>query len=358
MARVATRCYPLNELRALCVVPPWSGWMAPYERWHMARLGASVVLCLVLGASIGRAQDGSGEFKPSNDQVNKELDDSLRKEFEPPPPPPPPPPPVIVHHKDDRLKLTLGGMAAHMVAVLDDVTVSHRDHGTGGNDIDLDQVSDFDEEHTQTYRAWFEIGRHVALEGGYRGGVFRDTSANPTAFVFGRSAYAAGEMLDTKIETCTADLDLVLKPLNNRWIGLGIHLGARYMFWRTDLKGTGMNREESTLEAVVPVIGASIAFRPFKWWEIFARGRVGYLSYERDSGHYHHGDHDHYVEAKEKEAKSVELDVGMQFLIADTIGLIVGARLDYMDIEREVDAREESAKGTMKGVYAGLVLQF
>jgi len=326
----------------------------------MARLGAPVVLCLLLTAATSRAQEAApaDDFKPSNDQVNRELDDSLRKEFEPPPPPPPPPPPVVVHRHDDRLKLTLGGMAAHMVAVLDDVTISHRDHGSGGNDVDLDRVSDFDEEHTQTYRAWFEIGRHVALEGGYRGAVFRDSSASTSAFTFGRTLYAANEVVDKKIQVATADLDLVLKPLNNRWIGLGIHLGARYMFWRTNLEGSSFDREESTLEAVVPVIGASIAIRPFKWWEIFARGRVGYLSYDRDAGSYRRNGRRHYVEAKEKEAKSVELDVGMQFLIADTIGLIVGVRADYFDIEREVDAREERAKGTMKGVYAGLVLQF
>lgn len=327
----------------------------------MARLGAPVVLCLFLTAATGRAQEGApppDDFKPSNDQVNRELDDSLRKEFEPPPPPPPPPPPVVVHRDDDRLRLTLGGMAAHMVAVLDNVTISHRDHGSGGNDVDLDRISDFDEEHTQTYRAWFEIGRHVALEGGYRGAVFRDGSVNPTAFTFGRTTYGANEVVDKSIKVGTADLDLVLKPLNNRWIGLGIHLGARYMFWRTTLEGQSVNREESTLEAVVPVIGASIAFRPFKWWEIFARGRVGYLSYDRDAGSYRRNGRRHYVEAKEKEAKSIELDVGMQFLIADTIGLVVGVRADYMNIEREVDAREESAKGTMKGVYAGLVLQF
>lgn len=328
----------------------------------MARLGAPVVLCLFLAAAAtGRAQEEAppDDFKPSNDQVNRELDDSLRKEFEPPPPPPPPPPPVVVHRDRDRLELTLGGMAAHMVAVLSDVEVSHREQSRGGATIDLDREADFDEVHTQTYRGWFEIGRHVALEGGYRGAVFRDTSVTLSAFDFGRATYAQNELVQKKIETATADLDLVLKPLNNRWIGLGIHLGARYMFWRTNFEGSSLvNRDESTLEAVVPVIGASIAFRPFKWWEIFARGRVGYLSYDRDAGSYRHRGHRHYVEAKEKEAKSIEVDVGMQFLIADTIGLIVGVRADYMEIEREVDAREESARGTMKGVYAGLVLQF
>lgn len=330
----------------------------------MARLGAPVVLCLILAAAgAARAQDAgsSDDFKPSNDQVNQELDDSLRREFEPPPPPPPPPPPVVVHRKDDRLKLTLGGMAAHMVAVLEDVEVSHRDNRKGGATIDLDREADFDEEHTQTYRGWFEIGKHVAIEGGYRGALFRDTSVTLSAFDFGRSSYALNEVVQTKVQVATADLDLVLKPLNNRWIGLGIHLGARYMFWRTELNGSNLgqyNREDSTLEAVVPVIGASIAFRPFTWWEIFARGRVGYLSYEREGGSYRHQGHRHYVEAKEKEAKSVELDVGMQFLIYDTIGVIVGVRADYFDIEREVDARQESAQGTMKGVYGGLVLQF
>lgn len=333
--------------------------------------GALVLAAALVLPGLARAQDGptveeSGPpFRPSNDQLDEELDETLQQEYDedhpaPPPPEPAPPPPP----PEDRFELRLGGLAAHYYAIVRDVEVFHRDHGSGGEDIELDErdaVADFDPRHLQHYRMWIDLGKHVSFEGGFRRGVFRgEQPVARDAFTFGQTTFQRNENVETTIDTLTADLDLVVKPVNNRFVELGLHLGSRYMFWRTELKSTAsaLRRETSTLEAAVPVVGASLALRPVRPLELFVRGRVGYLEYDRpESTHYSNGRLRH-IEAKDKEAKTCELDAGIMVTIDQTIGVIAGYRLDYLRIEREVDNRAEGARGTVHGIYAGLILEF
>jgi hypothetical protein len=335
--------------------------------------GFAGVLSLMLAVP-GLAQDGqpplpAGEtdgppFRTSEDQLNQELDRSLESEYDEDHPAPvdPGPPPVVAPPPDrDRFELRLGGLAAHYYSQLKDVRVRYREGGSGGEDIrvdDDDAIADFGPEHTQLYRGWFDIGKHVSFEGGYWSAVYRDTQEITQGFTFGRQSFAVGERVGTKVELTTADLDLVIKPVNNRWVELGLHLGTRYMVWETTFEGPGNREVDSKLEAAVPVIGASIAFRPTRFMELFAKGRLGYLSYDRPrSSRYDDGDIDT-IEAKEKNAKSVEVDVGVKFIFAETIGLVAGYRFDHLRLEREVDQRTEGVRGTAHGVYAGLILEF
>jgi hypothetical protein len=335
----------------------------PSDLTRALALAAALVL-----PGIARAQDPIEDtgppFRPSNDQLNDELDETLQQEYDeahPPPPaeptPPPPPPP------DEGIRFRLGGLASHYYAIARDVTVYHRDGTSGGLPVDLDDgdaVADFEPRHLQNYRMWIDLGKHVSFEGGYRRSMFRDERAIAQGFTFGRTAFTTNETVNTSIDTLTADLDLVVKPVNNRWVEIGLHLGTRYMFWRTELKSaaSALRRETSTLEAAVPIVGASLAIRPVRPLELFVRGRVGYLEYDRpESAHYHNG-RLRTIEAKDKEAKTCELDAGISVTIDETIGVVVGYRLDYLRIEREVDDRSEGVKGTVHGIYAGVILEF
>jgi hypothetical protein len=308
-------------------------------------------------------QDASPPFRPSNDQLDKDLDRSLHEEYdESQPAPLPPPPPVVTHHHDDRLRLRLGGMAAFYYAQLHDAKVAFKHGGSGGQKIDLGPdggVADFDPARTLTYRAWFDIGKHVSLAGGFRRTAFSDSAAVGQGFTFGTAAFSKGESVHSRVEMMTADLDLVVKPLNLRFIEIDLNLGSRYMYWRTELKSNSnpLRTEHSTVEAAVPVIGAGIAIRPVRPLELFARGRVGYLSYDRPKRTWHHHEVDT-TDPTSKTAKTAELDVGVSLTFRQTIGLIVGYRLDYVKIEKETDSRTQSVNGTVHGVYAGLILQF
>jgi len=332
--------------------------------------GFAGVLSLVLALpGMASAQDPAPAesdgppFRHSDEKLNEELDRSLESEYDEdnPAPDPGPPPGVAVPPDEDRFELVLGGLAAHYYSQLQHVRVSYREGLSGGDDIEVDKkdaIADFEPEHTQLYRGWFDLGKHVSFEGGYWNAVYRDTKEITTGFTFGRESFFAGERVSTRVEMTTADLDLVLKPLNNRWVELGLHLGSRYMIWETQFKGEDDSEETSRLEAAVPVVGASFAFRPTRFMELFAKGRIGYLDYDRPrSSRYDDGDI-RTVEAKEKKSKSIEIDVGVKFLFFDTVGLIAGYRLDHLQLEREVDNRTEGVKGTAHGVYAGLILDF
>jgi hypothetical protein len=320
---------------------------------------------------VASGQDGDGPpFRTSNDELNQELDRSLQQEFDDDHPAPEPPPPIgggvpVPKVKDDRLRLRLGGYAAHFYTQLQDVKVLYREGTSGGLQVRIDEdqaVADFEPENAQLYRAYFDIGKHVSFEGGYWRAVYRsEGQANVETFTFGRTTFLAGENLSTSFEVQVADLDLVVKPVNNRWFMLGLHLGTRYVYWRSQIDSNDVvNRsEDSTLEAAMPVIGASIAFRPAKVFELFARARVGYLDYDRPESTRTDDDGDlETVDAKHKISKSAELDVGVRLILFDTIGVIAGYRIDYIRVEREVEERTEGIRGTAHGVYAGLILDF
>ena len=60
----------------------------------------------------------------------------------------------------------------------------------------------------------------------------------------------------------------------------------------------------------------------------------------------------------EREASSLEVDLGISLTIADTIGFVVGYRIDYVEVERIGADRDQRAEGTVHGPYAGLILSF
>jgi len=343
--------------------------------------GAVVGVLLVPGPARGQEEP---EFDPPNQELDRELDESLHRAYEEgfqdgrrdaaPAPAPrrasePAPDYAAEVGEDDDIRLGLGGIAAHYYTVLQDVTLAHRNGASGGAEIELDDdafdAADYrdDPEHSQTYRAWLDLGRHVSLEGGFRRTVYRSERPTRQSFTYGDTTYAAGDVVDSELDIAIADLDLVIKPVNMDVFELGIHLGARYVRWDTKLaragNATSPGIEEERLEAAVPVIGLSMAVRPVSALEIFARGRIGHLEYERDE--YWRvdddGDVDH-VDAKARESTSVELEAGLMLVLADTIGVVVGYRFDYIDLEREVTGRSEKVEGKSHGGYAGLVLQF
>jgi hypothetical protein len=331
----------------------------------------------VLGlAGAASAQDPPAQeppFRPSNEQIDENLDRTLEREYDADHPPPPPdggvveaPPATEVHHDhDSKFKFHIGGYAAHLYSGITDVQVG-KGRGSFNTPVRLDgtnAIADFDNEHAQTYKMWIDFGKHVSLVGGYRRSLFHSNGPSGASFTFDQLRIGRNEQLGITLDTLSADLDLVIKPINNRWVSIDLHLGSRYMFFRTELQGNRPDRTaRSTLEAAVPVVGAGLAVRPFRWLELFARGRVGYLSYERPESNDRRGrgarGRFQSSPRREKTVKTGEIDIGMQFLIKETIGLVAGWRMDYMSFERRNDLEHEESRATVYGVYAGVVLQF
>ena len=333
------------------------------------------LLPLLLVGSLQAQED----FTPPNEQVDRELDESLRREYgpdgkpierpydlEPRELPPPPPPPPVDDDDDDEWELKLGALAAHYYTWIDGVRISHREGLSGGGRIELTKhgaVADYDPHNSQTYRAWLDIGRWISLEAGFRRTNYR-SSPQPTAstFTYGRTTYVAGTRVETELDQATIDADFVFKPVNNRWFELGLHFGARYLFADTMIRNVADplgQTERERIEMVVPMVGLGLALRPARWLELFVRGRVGHFGYERDEAFVFDDDDDvRHVTPKEKSATSGELDAGVQLLLGDTIGVVAGWRLDYLKVEREVRERDEKLRSLSHGVYGGLILQF
>lgn len=331
-------------------------------------------LLLLAGVAIG--QDDDHPFVPPNEELDRELDESLQREYGPDgkpverpydtSPPPPPPPPSDADEEEDEWRVRLGGLAAHYYTWLRDARISHREGLSGGQTIRLDEddLAEFDPENSQTYRAWIDFGRWISLEGGFRRTPYRTTTQSlPTGFTYGTTTFAAGSRLETELDLATIDADFVFKPVNNRWFELSLHFGARYIYAETmvrDLADSVNRTETQRVEMGIPMIGLGLALRPFTWFEIYARGRVGYFGYERDEAWLWDEEDDEYdhISPKEKSAASGELDAGIKIIVADTIGIVGGWRLDYLDIEREVTERDEGVRAYSHGFYGGLILQF
>ena len=45
-------------------------------------------------------------------------------------------------------------------------------------------------------------------------------------------------------------------------------------------------------------------------------------------------------------------------MFADTIGFTLGYRLDYIEVERDVDERASHYEGLTHGAFAGAILEF
>lgn len=355
---------------------------------------STFVAALLLSPGLALAQEGG--FTPSNDELNRDLDESLRQEYEAPPPRATPVAPTCTrphcdehrhHHPDrdepdegeedeDRFELRLGGMMAHWMSRLQDVKLAHREGSQGGaefelkqvytldDDIDLDDLDDPNDvwHHTQTYKAWFDIGKHVSLQAGFWRTVYRQDGAARQAFQFGRTSIAAGQGVEVKMDLAVADFDVVVKPINNRYLSLDLHFGGRYIRWQTRVRRSDSPtqlEDTSTLEAGVPMVGLGLTLRPLRELQFFARGRIGYLAYERDAHYvYEGGGQWDYVERKERKTVSGQAEAGILVMFFDTIGFTVGYRLDYMELEREVDERRSAFEGFAHGAFAGAVLEF
>ncbi len=321
---------------------------------------------LLFGAGPVWADDA---FTPSNEQIDRDLDQALEREFSGESEPPPPPPPTYMEapHQEDRgLEIRVGTMAAYYHAFLNDVKLSLVDDGVGGTEVefasfdgrDEDARFDFDGQGTGTYRSWIDLGKHVSLVGGGRFAQFEDTQVLSNApggtpgFEFGKSSFSTGETLNAQFTLMIIDYDVVFKPLNNRWATIELSLGGRYALWDTELSSSSGAREQERLEAVLPMVGFGLALRPIEELTLFGRARVGHieLTYEDDD-----------IESEpetEREHTSLEADIGISLIFEECFGFIAGYRLDYLELSRTKGDDSESVEGVAHGLYGGLIVQF
>ncbi|MBL4849159.1 MAG: hypothetical protein JKY65_26845 [Planctomycetes bacterium] len=317
------------------------------------------------------------DFTPSNDELDQDLDESLRDEYAEPEPktaPVPPVPPPSDSNDAKGIRLRLGGMAAYGLTNFHDIEISHRKGTRGGDTIvldgdDGDQNSAFDFENgSGYYRTWFDIGSWVSLQAAYSHVKFKDINALSSAeggtpgFVFGDTTYQTGSVVEIAQTLRIADFDIALHPLHLDWIRLDVTLGARYVYWQTTidrLSPGGFARERERLEALIPMIGFGISLRPVKPFEIFLRGRIGSIEVERKAGSYRrrNGKREQ-IKPFKREQSSVELDGGFSFTFDETIGLIIGARIDVIEINRQTEDQQTRFKGTSSTLYAGVILNF
>lgn len=374
LARLSHR--PRLAARPLPAGGPWAG-----TSWPWAAL-ASAALCLsFLGAPAAWAQDPNEGFTPSNDELDRELDQSLAEEYAQPEPEPEPvrpvvpePPPPSGRKTDDRIKLRLGGMAAYAWTSFHDLEMSHSKGNRGGDTVvfdgyDGDQENAFEfESGSGYYRAWFDIGPWVSLQGAFSHAGFEDTQVlsnqegGTPGFVFGDTVFQTGDIVEVSHTLRIADFDIAVHPLHLDWLRLDVTLGARYVYWNTRLDriSRGFDRQEKTLEALIPMVGLGISLRPVRPLELFLRGRIGAIEVERDEGSYRRRRDGRVreIDPFKREQASLELDAGFSFTIADTVGFIVGARVNYLEIERETEDERTRFEGTASSLYAGLILNF
>jgi hypothetical protein len=326
---------------------------------------------------------GAPPFTPTNEvdnEVDQDLDEALRREYDESrqPPPPPPPidpdldPPPSKDKGEDEFRLRLRGYAGHYASFLDGLTLSYREGLSGGEEIEFGEGEDLDDDQDlgdiddvsngQLYRGWIDLGKYVSIYGGYLQSLHSESVQATDTFTFGRSTFLQGDQIDTRFELRIADLDFVINPVNNRYFTLELHVGARYVFFESRLRTVGGltdDTESSRLETVLPMIGIGMQFRPIQEIELFVRGRFGHFSYERDAETRVDSDGDvDTIEYKDREATSMELDAGVMIVLFETIGVVGGYRIDYLDLERDVDSRGESVEAFSHGVYAGVVLDF
>ena len=336
---------------------------------------------LPLLAAPALAQDGEQEFTPSNEELDRELDESLAEEYsaEEAPPKQEKIPDYAAEHDEeakddddghDRLRLRFGGLAAYAWTGLGNIELSHREGGSGGGVIELahEDNDDFQFDNgAGMYRAWIGIGRYVSLQGGWFHGRFGDTNALSNAadgtpgFTFGSSRFNSGDIVEINQELRVADFDVVVHPLTLKWIRLDFSLGARYAYWETRIErlNRGYNKEEDRIEGLIPMVGFGLTLSPVEPLAFFLRGKVGTIEYEREGGYYRRTNGNRrYVEPKERSHTSAELDAGMTFTIANTFGFIVGARIQYIELERVVPDRSSRVEGYATSLYAGVLLNF
>jgi hypothetical protein len=341
-----------------------------------------LLLASLLLVSPAKAQEGDPDFTPSNNELDQDLDDSLRDEYTDEEEVTPPVPPVVadVDHEDtDRLRLRFGGIASYAWSSLTNVEMSHREGRSGGQTVDLHPGDDgadssFDLENgAGNYRMWLGLGRYVSLQGAWFHGRFRDAAVlgrqpgSTPGFTFGRTQFVNGDVVDVSHELQIADYDIVVHPLNLNWIRLDLSLGVRYVYWRTKVErhSRRYSKEDERLEGLIPMVGVGLTLSPVSPLAFFVRARVGTVEYERESSYHRERGRDHrgrrrvhHVDAKERSHTSAEIDAGFTITIDNTIGLIFGAKIQYIELERIVPSRSMRLEGYANSLYVGLFLNF
>jgi hypothetical protein len=314
-------------------------------------------------------------FSPSNDSIDNDLDSTLEREF-----------------TDDRgetipdyagesadkdgdkgsawgVRLRL--MGAYWRANIHDLRLSYREGTSGGQTIIFNDDDDDDNNNNEddpigdadggSYRLSLDLGRFVTLSTSLTHARFKDSNllAPGSGFTFGETTWNTGDLLGSEFEYWSSDLDVALNALNNDYVTLSVGVGLRYTRFETTFSRADVVAENKTLEAVIPAISLGLALRPVKQLEFFAKARIGHLSYEVDDHWSRDSDNEwDYEDSVERESTTVEVDLGISFTIADTIGFIVGYRFDHFEIERLTAERDQSVEGTAHGLYGGLLLSF
>lgn len=338
-------------------------------------------VCVTCGAKLPKKRCPTcGQAPASDEDVDRELNEALKKAHgapgEPAPPPPPPepeaepapPPKPPKKHKDedddDPFRVYLFGMAAHWSARIFDVYVGSSKGGAYGPHVSLDgeknAVVDLEDDpaQTQTYWGSFGLGRYVSFSGGARTAFYRADSTSTRNFVFRGQQFFTGQALTTKFQFLTSDLNLEVHPANGKWGRLDLILGARYMMTDVTFRNRTTNTEvEQRVEAVVPMIGVGAAVRPIHakafTLELYARGRIGGLSYEQ-RGVTRSGRR---ID-REFEAMAAEAEGGIALVFFDTLGVIGGYRFEMGEIDRQDRTDRKQSSWKSEGPFAGVLLQF
>ncbi|RMG12409.1 MAG: hypothetical protein D6731_13895 [Planctomycetota bacterium] len=326
------------------------------------------------------ADEEPAPFVPSNEEVDRELDRALEREYRSPPPASEPIPDYAAAEEEEEGARAFGArlrlLGAYWHPAITDLEF-YRRVGTNPRqvvkiedpyEVDLDGDDDLEGSPGGFYGLTLDLGRHVALRGGFAHATQLENDFQVGAvggvqpFTYGDTSWGSGDVLELSHEVYLGDFDVVLRPLNNRYVTIDLSLGARYLSWEVELTRNLAARpqERERLEAVVPTVGFGLALRPVQALELFASTRVGHLSYEVDAGWRWDDWNDkwEYQERKERESTSVQVDLGLSLTIADTLGVIVGYRYEFIALERDTDAEGKGLEGAVHGLFAGVILQF
>lgn len=199
---------------------------------------------------------------------------------------------------------------------------------------------------------WLDIGRYMTVEcasSAYLGRDQRrrdDNAGTPQPLYDplannGGTTGSGSHHKDRDVEYGNIDVDFVVHPLNGRFGRLDLIIGGRYLEARA-----GQRRHQHTVEAGMPMVGIGGVLRPVRTenggfaLELFARGMVGGFDYG-DYGHRHgdYGYYDGYRRSSSYYAVSATCEGGVRFVFMDMFGVGVGARFEYVDVDkRDYDA--------------------
>jgi hypothetical protein len=359
--------------------------------------------CGTCGATLGQVDD---------EEIDRRLDESLRREYGSPDGTIPPPPPEDDHehrdHRDkpekpkkpkkhhddddddDRFRISLGVWGGHWQAELFQASVTnYRKHWFGpgmnaGGRIRLDGHEgspDLDVAQTQTYQGWIDLGKHVTISGGARYATYRDTAGAPPLSFFGAHYFTSQQPLMTKFEFLSSDLDVTVNPLAFERVKLGVMLGLRYVRsavrFSTNQNFAGPDdRVSQSVEALIPMVGLGGSVRPINAKkvsvELYAQGMVGgfdletrsYNSRSRARGrngnryYYYSSNGNTYDDHREFRSFALVAEGGIKVVLFGHLGVVAGYRFEVTQLYREDESRIRQAAFKVGGPYAGAVVEF